>query len=100
MGMTVKSGWFILVALLVVMLLATACGPQADAPTLADQATAERSEATEASGNPTEEVAPSGAETSPTESGVSAELPVDEGDWHVLGSPDAPITMVEYSDFQ
>jgi hypothetical protein len=27
-------------------------------------------------------------------------LPVDADDWHVLGSPDAAVTMIEYSDFQ
>jgi hypothetical protein len=30
----------------------------------------------------------------------SVDLPVDEDDWHVLGSPDALVTIVEYSEFQ
>ena len=40
-------------------------------------------------------------EKAPTQEPTSAgEMPVDEDDWHVLGSPDAPVTIVEYSDFQ
>ena len=108
-GMRLKYGWLIM--LVVVALLVAACGPQEDAQTLSDQATAEQSAGADA-GDPTaapgadptqetaKEAAPSGGETSSTETASSAELPVDEGDWHVLGSPDAPITMVEYSDFQ
>jgi protein-disulfide isomerase len=39
-------------------------------------------------------------ETSESQPAASAELPVDADDWHVLGSPDAPVTIVDYSDFQ
>ena len=35
----------------------------------------------------------------PTSAG-SVERLVDEDDWHVLGSANAPVTIVEYSDFQ
>jgi|GEM_PF-1182832 len=98
LGMRLKYGW--LVVLVVVALLAAACGPQEDAPTLGAQATTEQSEVAG-----TGETPPAATEEEPTEkptggSASSASLPVDEGDWHVLGSPDAPITIVEYSDFQ
>ena len=107
--MRLKYGW--LMILVVAALLAAACGPQEDVQTLSDQATAEQS-ADAATVKPpvavgadpaqetATEAAPSGAEASSTKTAASAELPVDEGDWHVLGSPDAPITIVEYSDFQ
>jgi protein-disulfide isomerase len=42
-------------------------------------------------------------ETVESQSPTSAEqqpLPVDADDWHVLGSPDAAVTIIEYSDFQ
>jgi len=40
-------------------------------------------------------------EATPTERAASGgELPVDEDDWHVLGSPDALVTIVDYSDYQ
>jgi len=103
--MRLKHGW--LVVLVVVALLVAACGPQEDAPTLGEQAATEQSEAVGTGETPaaaTEEEPtekPTGGSASFAEStGDSARLPVDEGDWHVLGSPDAPITIVEYSDFQ
>jgi protein-disulfide isomerase len=101
--MRLKYGWLIM--LVVVALLAAACGPQEGVQTLSDQATAEQSSdavadnsAAAAGADPTEETTKEAASSEGESS--SAELPVDEGDWHVLGSPDAPITMVEYSDFQ
>ena len=35
-----------------------------------------------------------------TDPAPTAEVTVDEDDWHVLGSADAAVTIVEYSDFQ
>ncbi|MFN2244080.1 MAG: hypothetical protein ACK2U2_17425 [Anaerolineae bacterium] len=73
-----KYGW--LLGLLVVAMLVAACGPEMSTPTPA----------------PTSD---GGGEPQATAPGVG-ELPVDAGDWHLLGSPDAPVTMIEYSDFQ
>jgi hypothetical protein len=88
--MKFKYGW--LIVLVVAALLASACGPQEVAPTLGEVATAEKAETAVVGEEPTEE-----ADDEPA---ASTELPIDEGDWHVLGEPDAPITIVEYSDFQ
>jgi len=73
-----KYSW--LLVLLVVTMLVAACGPDMATPTPAAK--------------PEEEV-----ETQPT-APAGGELPVDADDWHVLGSPDAPVTIIEYSDFQ
>jgi protein-disulfide isomerase len=93
-SMSVKRAW--LLALVVVVLVVAACGPQMATPTPGEKVSAGES--------PTEAVATEPAATQveePAQEPVSAgELPVDEDDWHVLGSPDAPVTIVEYSDFQ
>lgn len=93
-----RYGWF--VALLVVLLVVAACGPQMATPTPVEEAApgealpsatvAKSAEATptEVAAEPTEEAEP------------PADLPVAEGDGHILGSPDAAVTIVEYSDFQ
>ncbi len=85
--MTRKLNW--LLALLVVAMLVAACGPDMVTPTPGDGSEAVDIEPT----------AP--AEESPDIAGPSVgELPVDEDDWRALGSADAPVTMIEYSDFQ
>ena len=93
-----KQIWLI-VALVAALLLA-ACGPAAtgttppEAPAATDTRTAQASPAATAT---------QPEKTSPTESPPAAgagETPVQADDWHVLGSPDAPVTMIEYSDFQ
>lgn len=76
--MTRKYSW--LLVLLVVTMLVAACGPDMATPTPAAK--------------PEEEV-----EVQPT-APAGGELPVDADDWHALGSPDAPVTIIEYSDFQ
>jgi len=84
--MTRKPTW--LLALLVVTMLVAACGPDMVTPTPGAQP---------------EEAAtqPVVVEESPEATGPTAgELTVDEDDWHVLGSADAPVTVFEYSDFQ
>ncbi len=83
-----KHGW--LIALLTVALLVAACGPQMTTPT-------PRAESDEVSAPPTGAPVGETAESGPSAPG---ELPVDADDWHVLGSPDAPVIVVEYSDFQ
>jgi hypothetical protein len=108
MGMRTKYGW--LVALLAITLLVAACGPEMASPTPeevvavantpADPATEAVDEepqdeepaaaATEVQGDPTEE----------PESAQEPEEPVQSDDWHILGSPDAPVTIVDFSDFQ
>ena len=86
--MTRKYSW--LLVLLVLTMLVAACGPDMATPTPAAK--------------PEEEV--ESPPTAPAEEGPEATapagggLPVDADDWRVLGSPDAPVTVIEYSDFQ
>jgi hypothetical protein len=81
------SGW--LIALLVVALLVSACGPEMATPT----------PSTESAGASPSATVEDAGET-PDSPAASAELPVDSDDWHVLGSPEASVTIIEYSDFQ
>jgi len=88
--MDLKHGW--LIVLVIVALLVAACGPEMTTPTPRE---------TEAAGEPatampSAEVATEG----PTVESLSYAGSVDAEDWHVLGSPDALLTMVEYSEFQ
>ena len=95
--MSRKHGW--LLVLMVVALLVAACGPEMATPTARVASDAESSPTTAPAGE-TAEPEPSASEAEEVESPTPAELPVDADDWHVLGSPDAPITIIEYSDFQ
>jgi protein-disulfide isomerase len=98
--MSIKHGFFIV--LVIVTLLVAACGPEMATPTPADEVTADSSSPPKASAGET----PVGEapESRPTSAGEepepAGELPVDADDWHVLGSPEAPVTIIEYSDFQ
>lgn len=83
-----KMSW--LIVLVTLALLLVACGPEMVTPTPGADST------TKTSPPPTE----SAGENSGSPQPPSGEVPVDADDWHVLGSPDAPVTMVEYSDFQ
>lgn len=95
--MSRKHGW--LLVLVVLALLVAACGPEMATPT-AHVASDTESSPTAASAGQTAEPEPSATETEEAELPTSGELPVDADDWHVLGSPDAQIAIVEYSDFQ
>jgi len=83
-----KMSW--LIVLVALALLLAACGPEMTTPTPGAVP------ATNTSSPPTEPAVEESASPPPT----SEELAVDADDWHVLGSPDALVTMVEYSDFQ
>lgn len=87
-----KHSW--LIALVILALLVAACGPTMATPTPAGDSSS--------SGTASVEKTPTEAqESTPTELPASSgELPVDEDDWHVLGSPDALVTIVDYSDYQ
>jgi protein-disulfide isomerase len=76
-----------LLILVAAALLVAACGPEMITPTAPTEA-AVRVESTEDQEATTADPEP------------AAEVPVDEDDWRVLGSADAPVTIVEYSDFQ
>jgi protein-disulfide isomerase len=93
--MSKRHGWFIV--LLIATMLVAACGPEMATPTPADEVVAESSSPTAAAVGETPESKPTSAGEEPEPAG---EWPVDPDNWHVLGSPDAPVTIIEYSDFQ
>ena len=84
-----KHGW--LIALVIAALLVAACGPEMATSTPADMI---------GEGEATSTSAPAGETVQPEPSSTVGELPVDADDWHMLGSPDAPVTIIEYSDYQ
>ena len=94
--MSRKHGLFIVV-LVIATLLVAACGPEMATPTPADEVAAKPSSPTEVPVGETPVTDPTAAGEEPEPAG---ELPADAEDWHVLGSPDAPVTIIEYSDFQ
>jgi protein-disulfide isomerase len=95
-----QFGWFTI--LVVMALLVVACGPQMATPTPRSAVPAATEEP--APGGDTEAEAEAPAELPTAEPATEpldvADLPVDSGDFHILGSPEAPVTIVEYSDFQ
>jgi hypothetical protein len=97
-----KYGW--LVVLISLALLVAACGPEMATPTPSDSIAEASPTAAMAPVKKTATPAPEGQpvqENAPTKEPISSgDLPVDADDWHVLGSPDAPVTVIEYSDFQ
>ncbi len=90
--MHLKRMWLVaLVALASLALLVAACGPDMSTPTPSGQATAPTQAATP--------VATQGVQATDTPV-ASGDLPVDPNDWRALGSADATVTLIEYSDFQ
>lgn len=88
-----------LIALVILALLVAACGPTMATPTPGEGTSPEDSSpSVTASVEETPTAAQESTATEPPASG--GDLPVDEDDWHVLGSPDALVTIVDYSDFQ
>lgn len=89
--------WFI--ALVAVLALATACGPQMASPTARTATDAPGTAPTQApSVGQTPVVTQPAATALPTVD--TGSLPVDPNDWRALGPADAAVTVIEYSDFQ
>jgi hypothetical protein len=92
-----RHSW--LIALVILAFLVAACGPTMATPTPGeDTSSGDSSSSGTASVENTPTVSQEPAPTEPSASG--GDLPVDEDDWHVLGSPDALVTIVDYSDYQ
>jgi protein-disulfide isomerase len=84
------KGYRWVIAVLAVALLVVGCGPEMVTPTPKVQDSAERV-------TPTAEEEEASPATEPASPG---ELATDPDDWRSMGSADAPVTIVEYSDFQ
>lgn len=104
--MRLRHGW--LIVLVIAALLVVACGSEGVIPTPAnktDSGASPTSAPAQVGNTPTAaqvDDTPTVAQVEETveETASLGDLPVDSDDWHVLGSPDAPVTIVEYSDFQ
>ncbi len=91
-----KQGWF--VALVLVALVLASCGPST--PT-AKPPTSVAKTPTTPQVQPTQGQATAQPTPQPTPIPVDwNSLTVDSSDWHVYGNANAPVTLVEYFDFQ
>lgn len=100
--MSGRHGW--LIALVIAALLVSACGPVMATPTppqdLAEGGSPSAAPAEDTSPEPADKV-PTPVEEEPTkEPEPPAVTPEEQDDWRTLGAPDAPVTIIEYSDFQ
>jgi len=91
--MRLKRTW--LAVLIALALVVAACGPDMSTPTPSGQATASTQAPTQAATS----VATQGVQATDTPVELG-DLPVDPNDWRTLGSADAKVTLIEYSDFQ
>ena len=102
--MRLRYGW--LTAVLIAVLLVAACSPKQASPTRTRQVADEDAPVATATEIPATEAAKPSAtpaveqEEPASEPEESSQRLGSEDDWHVLGSPDAPVTIIEYSDFQ
>ncbi len=90
---------YALIGIIVLAVLLAACGPTATTPATSKPAgTTEKPAATVTS---VEETAPT-TKPQATAPDRPTEVPPPEQseNWNVQGSPDAPVTIIEYSDFQ
>ena len=94
-----KHWWLVAVAVVVVALLVSACGPQMATPTPKTDVAAVSPTAPGATAPATAPVTNPTAVQPTVEPVNPAELPVDPNDWHALGPADAKVTIVEYSEF-
>jgi protein-disulfide isomerase len=85
--MTRKHSWLLL--LLAMAMLLAACGPDMATPTPGAKPEEADTQSTAAAKESPEATKPAGDE-----------VLVDDDDWRVLGSADAPVTIFEFSDFQ
>jgi hypothetical protein len=83
--MNLKRMWLVA---LVALVMVAACGPDMATPIPTGQATA-----------PTQAATPPGETPEATQSPAPGPA-VDPNDWRTLGSADAKVTLMEYSDFQ
>ena len=87
-----KVSKILLLVVVVAALLLAACGPQ--------MATVEPGEESTSVPAATEVQAAETPQEPASGSGSGAEVVVDPNDWHAQGAADAPVTIIEYSDFQ
>jgi protein-disulfide isomerase len=97
--MNQKHGW--LIALAVVVLLVAACGPQPATPTTKAQGATPTEVAAATPGASAQVTVQPTAQSSATTVPLDlSTLPIDPNDWHALGSSDAKVTIVEYSEYR
>ena len=93
------TGWLALAAVLILLL--AACGPEMDTSTPSEEVAEAPATATAAQEDePVGESANEPTDEPPDEVAEPAAPSTGSDNWHSLGSPEAPVTIIEYSDFQ